>query len=150
EDDPRRLAGQVDWATKLELLEAYRERDGLDWTSNRLKAIDLQYHDVRRDKGLYQRLAARGRVERLVAESEIVAAMTAPPTDTRAWFRGECLRRFREQVVAAGWDSLIFDVGRDALQRLPMMEPGRGTRDQLGDLLDEVTDAAELLDRLRR
>ncbi|MTV27983.1 hypothetical protein FTX61_21630, partial [Nitriliruptoraceae bacterium ZYF776] len=49
EDDPRRLAGQVDWATKLELLEAYRERDGLDWTSNRLKAIDLQYHDVRRD-----------------------------------------------------------------------------------------------------
>ena len=75
--------------------------------------------------------------------------MTTPPEDTRAWFRGECLRRFPDQVVAAGWDSLIFDVGRDALQRVPMMEPGRGTRAHVGALLDEVADAAELLDRWR-
>jgi Pup amidohydrolase len=149
EDDPRRLAGQVDWATKLQLLEAYRDREGLDWTSDRLKAIDLQYHDVRRDKGLYQRLVARGRVETLVTEDEVQAATTTPPEDTRAWFRGECLRRFPEQVVAAGWDSLILDVGRESLQRLPMMEPGRGTRAHVGALLDEVHDAAELLERLR-
>ncbi len=149
ETDPSKLAGQVDWATKLELLEAYRDRDGLDWTSDRLKAIDLQYSDVRRDKGLYQRLVARGRVETLVTEAEIQAAVTSPPEDTRAWFRGECLRRFPDQVVAAGWDSLILDVGRDALQRLPMMEPGRGTRAHVGALLDEVSDAGELLDRLR-
>jgi Pup amidohydrolase len=149
EDDPRRLAGQVDWATKLQLLEAYREREGLDWSHDRLKAIDLQYHDVRRDKGLYQRLVARGRVETLVTEDEVQAAITSPPEDTRAWFRGECLRRFPDQVVAAGWDSLILDTGRDALQRLPMMEPGRGTKAHVGALLDEVRDAAELLERLR-
>jgi Pup amidohydrolase len=149
EDDPRRLAGRVDWATKLQLLEAYRTRDGLEWSSDRLKAIDLQYHDVRRDKGLYQRLAARGRVETLVTEAEVQSAVATPPEDTRAWFRGECLRRFPEQVVAAGWDSLILDVGRDALQRLPMMEPGRGTRAAVGALLDDVADAAELLERLR-
>jgi Pup amidohydrolase len=149
EDDPRRLAGQVDWATKLQLLEAYREREGLDWTHDRLKMIDLQYHDVRRDKGLYHRLVARGRVETLVTEGEVQAAITSPPEDTRAWFRGECLRRFPDQVVAAGWDSLILDTGRDALQRLPMMEPGRGTRAHVGALLDEVQDAAELLERLR-
>jgi Pup amidohydrolase len=149
EDDPRRLAGQVDWATKLQLLQAYREREGLDWTHDRLKMIDLQYHDVRRDKGLYHRLVARGRVETLVTEGEVQAAITSPPEDTRAWFRGECLRRFPDQVVAAGWDSLILDTGRDALQRLPMMEPGRGTRAHVGALLDEVQDAAELLERLR-
>ncbi|GGI04667.1 depupylase/deamidase Dop [Egicoccus halophilus] len=148
EADPRRLAGRVDWATKLELLEQYRERHGLDWDHDRLKMVDLQYHDVRRDKGLYQRLAARGRVERLVSEAEIQAAMATPPTDTRAWFRGECLRRFPDQVVAAGWDSLIFDVGRDALQRVPMMEPGRGTREHVGDLLDRVEDAAALIEAL--
>ncbi|MBS3940786.1 MAG: proteasome accessory factor PafA2 [Actinobacteria bacterium] len=148
EQDPRRLAGQVDWATKLELLEQYGERHGLDFGHDRLKMVDLQYHDVRQDKGLYQRLAARGRVERLVSEVEIRAAMTTPPTDTRAWFRGECLRRFPTQVVAAGWDSLVFDTGRDALQRVPMMEPGRGTREHVGDLLDSVADAAELLQAL--
>jgi Pup amidohydrolase len=148
EDDPRRLAGQVDWATKLQLLEAYRDRESLEWSNDRLKAIDLQYHDVRRDKGLYQRLVARGRVETLVSEAEIQAAITTPPEDTRAWFRGEALRRFPDQVVAAGWDSLILDVGRSALQRVPMMEPGRGTRAQVEALLDEVADAGELLARL--
>ncbi|MEX2549181.1 MAG: depupylase/deamidase Dop [Nitriliruptoraceae bacterium] len=148
EDDPRRLAGQVDWATKLELLESYRARHGLDWDSDRLKMLDLQYHDVRRDKGLYHRLVSRGRIERLVTDAEVDEAVHTPPTDTRAWFRGECIRRFRSQVVAAGWDSLILDVGRESLQRVPMMEPGRGTKAQLGALLDEVGSAAELLDRL--
>jgi Pup amidohydrolase len=149
EADPRALAGKVDWATKLDLLEGYRDRHGLDWSHDRLKMVDLQYHDVRQDKGLYQRLAARGRVERLVTEEEIQRAMVRPPEDTRAWFRGECLRRFPDQVVAAGWDSLIFDVGRDALQRVPMMEPGRGTRANVGDLLERVGSAAELLEALR-
>ena len=148
ESDPRELAGQVDWATKLELLEAYRDRHDLDWGSDRLKMVALQYHDLRRDKGLYQRLAARGRVERLVSEAEVVAATRTPPEDTRAWFRGECIRRFGSAVVAAGWDAMIFDVGKDALQRVPMMEPGRGTRAMTAGLLDEVGSAAELLDRL--
>ena len=149
ETDPRALAGQVDWATKLRVLERYRERDGLDWHDDKLKMIDLQYHDVRRDKGLYNRLAARGDVERLVAESEIQRAMTAPPEDTRAYFRGRCLERFRDEIVAAGWDALIFDVGTsEALQRVPMMEPGRGTKAHVGDLLDEVDSATELLERL--
>ncbi len=148
ERDPRALAGQADWATKLELLESYRDRHGLDWDHDRLKMVDLQYHDVRQDKGLYQRLAARNRVERLVTEDEVEHATTTPPEDTRAWFRGECIRRFRDQVVAAGWDALIFDVGREALQRVPMMEPARGTRAIIGPLLDEVGSAEELLDRL--
>lgn len=148
EVDPRGLSGQVDWATKLDLLEQYRDRDGLTWDDARLRMIDLQYHDVRQDKGLYNRLAARDRVERLVGEDEVRAAMTTPPEDTRAWFRGRCLDRFRDDIVAAGWDALIFDVGRDALQRIPMMEPSRGTRAHVGDLLDEVSDARELLDRI--
>jgi Pup amidohydrolase len=110
--------------------------------------IDLQYHDVRRDKGLYNRLAARGAVERLVAEDPRSSRRCTSRRDTRAYFRGKCLERFRDQIVAAGWDALIFDVGRDALQRIPMMEPGKGTKAHVGDLLDEVADAAELLDRL--
>ncbi len=148
EADPRQLRGQVDWATKLALIEQYRDRDGLAWTDPKLAMIDLQYHDVRQDKGLYNRLAARGQVERVVTESEIQHARTNPPEDTRAYFRGRCLDRFRGDIVAAGWDSLIFDVGHEALQRIPMMEPGRGTKAHVGDLLDEVANARELLDRL--
>ncbi len=150
EVDPRALAGRVDWATKLELLENYRERHELAWDHDRLKMVELQYHDVRRDKGLFHRLAERGRIERLVTDAEIDAAVDQAPVDTRAWFRGECLRRFGTQVVAAGWDSLIFDLGGDTLQRVPMMEPGRGTRAHVGDLLDRASSAQDLLSALTR
>lgn len=148
EDDPRKLAGTVDWATKLDLIEKVQDREGIAIDHPKVALIDLQYHDVRRDRGLYNRLVSRGMVETIVSEDEVVAAMTTPPEDTRAWFRGMCLRRFGDQIVAAGWDSLVFDTGAEALQRVPMMEPGRGTKAQVGDLLDEVADAAELVRRL--
>jgi Pup amidohydrolase len=149
EEDPRELAGQVDWATKLELIDQMSARHGLSSGDAKLKMVDLQYHDVRRDKGLYNRLAARGKVERLVAESEIARAVSEPPEDTRAYFRGKCLERFRDRIVAAGWDSLIFDVGAEAaLQRVPMMEPGRGTKAHVGELLERVESVEELLEAI--
>src|SRR5437667_905776 len=59
-EDPMLLSKELDWVAKLELLEGYRTRDGLDWDSPRLQLVDLQYADVRPDRGLYNRLPARG------------------------------------------------------------------------------------------
>ncbi len=150
EDDPLSLDGVVDWVTKYQVLRRYVERDGLDWESSKLKLIDVQYHDVRQDKGLYNRLAAAGRVEQIVTEEEIAHAVHNPPSDTRAYFRGRCLEKYREQVAAAGWDALIFDVGAETLQRVPMMEPGRGGADMTAELIDRSDTAEELLAALRR
>ena len=75
--------------------------------------------------------------------------MLNPPEDTRAYFRGRCITRFPEAIAAASWDSLIMDTGRDALQRIPMREPLRGTKAHVERLLDEVADAAELVDKLQ-
>ena len=134
---------------KLELLQAYRDRDGLGWDSARLQAVDLQYSDVRPDKGLYHRLVARGRMERLLSDAEVERAVTAPPEDTRAYFRGECLRRYADDIAAASWDSVIFDVpGQDSLQRVPTLEPLRGTKAHVGALLDRCPTAADLLEAL--
>ncbi|MBA2529645.1 MAG: proteasome accessory factor PafA2 [Euzebyales bacterium] len=149
EDDPLTLDGVVDWVTKYRLLRRYADRDGLAWDDHKLKLIDVQYHDVRVDKGLYNRMAASGRVERLVEEAEVRRAMTEPPDDTRAYFRGRCLQKYRDSVAAAGWDSIIFDVGRDTLQRVPMMDPARGGKDMTRDLLDRCDTAAELLEALQ-
>ena len=149
EDDPMTLDGVVDWVTKYRLLQRYVDRDGLSWSSDKLKLIDVQYHDVRRDKGLYNRLAAGGRVEQLVSESEIQHAIANPPDDTRAYFRGRCLEKFRDSVAAAGWDSIIFDTGRDSLQRVPMMDPARGGKAMTKDLIDRCQTAAELVDALQ-
>ena len=111
--------------------------------------VDLQYHDVRRDKGLHHRLVASGRVDRLTTDDEVSLAMHRPPEDTRAWFRGECVRRFPEAVVAAGWDGVVLDLGADrGLVRLPMPDPALGTRALTGAAIDAASDIDDLLRRL--
>ncbi|MQA83420.1 MAG: proteasome accessory factor PafA2 [Streptosporangiales bacterium] len=146
EDDPMQLSRELDWVAKLELLEGYRNRDGLSWDSPRLQLVDLQYSDIRPERGLYNRLAARGRMERVVADAEIERAVADPPEDTRAYFRGRCLRQYADWVAAASWDSVIFDIpGRESLQRVPTLEPLRGTRVHVADLLDRCETAADLV-----
>ncbi len=145
-EDPMLAARELDWVTKLEILEGYRSRDGLDWGHPRLQLVDLQYSDVRAERGLYNRLAASGRMTRLVDERAVTRAVDQPPADTRAYFRGRCLRQYPESVAAASWDSVIFDVpGRDSLQRVPTLEPLRGTQAHVGALLDRCETAAELV-----
>jgi hypothetical protein len=146
--DPMQLADELDWVAKLRLLQGYRDRDGLDWNEPRLALIDLQYSDVRTDKGLYHRLVARGAMKTLLAPGEAANAAYEPPVDTRAYFRGECLRRYGQSVVAASWDSVIFDVGRESMVRVPMAEPLRGTKAHVGELLDRCPDAASLVEAL--
>ncbi len=142
------VADRLDWAAKLSIMDAYRQRDGLDWSDPKFALLDLQYHDIDPSRGLYHRLVARGRIRRLFKDEDVEAAVSTPPTATRAWFRGECLRRYPDQVVAANWDSLVFDVGRSTLVRVPMMEPLRGSRALVEELLAASPDAATLIDNL--
>lgn len=144
ETDPMTLADRIDWVAKYRLLTAYRERHDLAWSDQRLAALALQYHDMRPERSL----AERSGLVRLVDDADAQRATTEPPEDTRAYFRGRCLQQWSESVVAANWDSLVFDVGGEALRRVPMMEPLRGTRSHVGTLLDECTTPAELLGRL--
>ena len=144
ETDPMSLADQLDWVAKYRLIEGYRDRHDLEWDDARLAAMDLQYHDLRPEKSLFARLG----MERITDDTEVMAARTEPPTDTRAYFRGKCLQRWADDIVAANWDSLVFDIGREPLRRVPMMEPSRGTEAHVGTLLADCTTAAELLDRL--
>ncbi|MFC8921740.1 depupylase/deamidase Dop [Cellulosimicrobium sp. NPDC057127] len=139
-------ARDVEWVAKLRLLDRLRERDGIGWDHPRLAAMDLQWSDVRPERGVYHRLLAAGAVDRVVTEREVGAAVHHAPEDTRAYFRGEVVARYGDQVSAASWDSVIFDVpGAPSLQRVPMMDPLRGTRAHIGALLDASPDAAALL-----
>jgi proteasome accessory factor A len=149
ERDPMTCARELDWVAKLRLLEGFRQRENLPWDAARLELIDLQYADLRPEKGLYHRLLERAQIERLVTDEQIAEAVSEPPADTRAYFRGRCLAKYGEHVAAASWDSVIFDVpGRGALQRVPTLDPTRGTREHVGTLLDRCATAADLVDAL--
>ena len=133
EADPGRLADRLDWAAKHALLDAYRRRDGLAWDDPRLVAIDLQYADVRPEKGLYHRLVAAGRIRTLVDRERIVRAADHPPEDTRAYFRGTAVATYPHEMAGVGWDTVnvaLPGVRRGA--RIAMPEPRDLSRDVCG------------------
>ena len=145
-DDPMELATSLDWVAKYQLLDAYRNRHDLAWDDARLYAMDLQYHDLRPERSLARRLPLE-----TLADPELVnRAVSDPPEETRAYFRGECLRKWGDQIVAANWDSLVFDVGSDPLRRIPMLEPTRGTRQHVATVLEECETPLELIERIEQ
>ena len=146
EADPESLAGQLDWVAKKRLLEGYRDRHGLQWSDHQLAAVDLQYHDLRPGKSLFSKLDT----EQLVTPESVLEAVVEPPRDTRAYFRGQCLKRWGSSVVSANWDSVVFDVGNGPLQRVPMMDPLRGTAEHVDILLQGSRTPTELLEQLGR
>jgi proteasome accessory factor A len=149
ERDPMELDRQIDWVIKKSLIEGFMERKRLDWHAPQVQMLDLQYHDLRPDKGLYYMLERQGRVERIVSDEEIVAAIHHPPDDTRAFFRGECLRRYGSAVFGVNWDSISFSVDEEPIKRILMAEPLKGSRAHVEDLLESSPTAAELVRNLR-
>lgn len=94
--DYRRLVGRVDWASKLWLLESFREAEQVDWDDPWLKSLDLEYHNLHPDKGLYFGLLEEGRVSRVTTDKAVELAQTQPPRNTRAFGRGELVRYLLE------------------------------------------------------
>jgi proteasome accessory factor A len=148
ERDPMQLGRELDWVAKRQMIQSYMDRKGCGWTDPRVLLLDLQYHDVRPEKGLYYTLERGNLIDRLVQDSEIVKAEQSPPTGTRAYFRGCCLKKFPRQVYAASWTSVLFDVGNTTIKKIPLMEPLRGTESLTRELLDGSDSAESLLAKL--
>jgi proteasome accessory factor A len=96
-DDPMKLDREIDWVIKYKLLEAYRERHDLSLADPRVALIDLQYHDIHRQRSLFYRMQRRGLVERICDDQDIATAVETPPQTTRARLRGEFIRRAKER-----------------------------------------------------
>jgi proteasome accessory factor PafA2 len=146
--DPMELDGKIDWVIKKRLIERYMSRKSLDWSDPQVQMLDLQYHDSRPDKGLYYLLERQGKVERIVSDEEIQHAVYNPPRDTRAFFRGECLRRYPSEVFGVNWDSISFGLEDESIKRIMMAEPLKGTSEFVEELLERSDTAAALLENM--
>jgi proteasome accessory factor A len=150
-EDPMQLKQQLDWVIKRHLIEAYQKRHNLDWKHPKIAMLDIQYHDIRPSKGLYYRLLKNGKIERIVEQQEIIHAISNPPTDTRAYFRGRCLKKFAKDIYSVSWNSITFNIEKETddatilLDRVPMNHPQRGTKAIAGELLRRCDTAAELV-----
>jgi proteasome accessory factor A len=148
ERDPRSLVRELDWVAKRYLIESYMERKSCGWDDSRVRLMDLQYHDVRPDRGLYYTLERSHMIERVVLDHEIERAEAVPPVGTRAYFRGQCVKKYPNAVYGASWTSVLFDIGQNKIKRIPLMEPLRGTESLTGELLAQAETAAALLAKL--
>lgn len=144
EHDRFALVGQVDWITKLWLLETFIQEEQLEWNDPWLASLDLEYHNVNPDRGLYLGLEMEGRVKRLVADADIVAAMDDGPSDTRGGIRGMCVRRFGRAIKSVQWEGIQFKdlPASDSLNLADMFDPRviQGVRDRI----EHATNPTEL------
>ncbi len=148
EKDPMSLARELDWVAKQQMIEAYIDRKGCGWDDPRVALMDLQYHDVRQDKGLYYALERGNRIDRLLDDEDIQKAEYAAPNGSRAYFRGLCLKKFPQQIYGMSWTSVLFDMGNDTIKRIPLMDPTRGTRELTDELMAGVETAEDLFSKL--
>jgi proteasome accessory factor A len=111
EDDPMELSGEIDWVIKLSLINNYRDKKGCGMDDPRLSMIDLQYHDLKQDRGLYYLLEKEGMVERIAEEHDIKEAMETPPQNTRAKLRGDFIRAANQKhcSYSVDWTYLKLD-----------------------------------------
>lgn len=148
ERDPFELRREVDWVAKHALIQSYMDRKHCTWKDPRIAMMDLQYHDIRQTKGLFHTLERTGQIERLTLDHEIERAQQAAPTQTRAFFRGECLKCLPRQVYGMSWTSVLLDSGNSTIKRIPLMDPYRGTQQLTQELFQNMTSVDQLLSRL--
>src|SRR5437588_1929141 len=108
ERDVTSTRDRVDWAAKKFLLEALRAEEELAWSDPWLQSIDLEYHNLDLDRGLYYELVRKGLMRRITSEEEIKTAIFSPPETTRAFFRGRAVARFNDQISSIQWDEIVF------------------------------------------
>ena len=127
ERDPMSTRDRVDWAAKKFLLNALQEEEKLSWSDPWLQSIDLEYHNLDLDRGLYYELVRKGLMRRVTTEDEIRAAIFNPPETTRAFFRGRAVARFNDEISSIQWDEIVFTSGAHSC-RVALPEPASNAR----------------------
>lgn len=135
EKDPMTLSREVDWVAKLRLLDRYAARHDLALSSPRMSLIDLAYHDVNRERGLYYILERRGMMDRVVMDGQIDVAMTVPPSTTRARLRGDFIKaaKIKKRDFTVDWVHLKLN---DQAQRtIVCKDPFRAVDERVEKLI---------------
>jgi proteasome accessory factor A len=126
---------EIDWATKYQLIERYRARYDLPMSSPRVAQLDLTYHDIRRDRGLFYLLQGRGAVSRVTSDLAVFEAKNVPPQTTRAKLRGEFIRRAQDTRRDFTVDWVHLKLNDQAQRTVLCKDPFRSVDDRVDKLI---------------
>ena len=135
ERDPLSLDRECDWVIKHNLIEQYRARHGLALSDPKVALVDLQYHDINRERGLFYRMQARGLVERVCDDEEIEVATDQPPQTTRARLRGEFIRKAKERKRDYTVDWVHLKLNDQAQRTVLCKDPFKAHDDRVEKLI---------------
>jgi proteasome accessory factor A len=138
EKDPLSLDSEVDWVIKYHLIEAYRQRHDLPLTHPKVALLDLQYHDVNRERGLFYRMQDRGLVERMCTDEDINLAVEQPPQTTRARLRGEFIRRAKERKRDYTVDWVHLKLNDQAQRTVLCKDPFKAYDERVEKLIESL------------
>ncbi|HEX2068957.1 MAG TPA: proteasome accessory factor PafA2 family protein, partial [Actinomycetota bacterium] len=123
---------------KLELLEGYRTKHGVPLSHPRIALMDLAYHDVNRERGLYYLLERRGRMERVVPDKQVQKAMREPPQTTRARLRGEFIRQAKQRRRDYTVDWVHLKLNDQAQRTVLCKDPFRAVDERVEQLISHM------------
>jgi proteasome accessory factor A len=132
------VAREIDWVTKYQMIERYREKHGLPLSSPRVAQLDLAYHDVNRDRGLYYLLERKGAVKRVTSDLAIFEAKSVPPQTTRARLRGEFIRRAQEKRRDFTVDWVHLKLNDQAQRTVLCKDPFRAVDERVDKLISSM------------
>ena len=143
-------SGKLDWVTKLWLLETFMQEERIGWDDPWLASLDLEYHNVNPDRGLFLGLEAEGKAWRMTTEQDIESALLAGPADTRGGIRGLCIRRFPDQIKSMQWERIQFSGGLlpQTLDMGDLFDPAGGAC--LFEVFERADSPADALKRWNR
>ena len=144
------LADRVDWIAKLALIKRYQEKENLSLKDDLIQSLDFKYSEITSDDGIAQVLRRKNFLKKYLEASEVDKAISEPPTDTRAWFRGKAISKFSKLIAAASWDSLILDIDKNQpLFRISTTDPLKGTKSLTGEIISQSDTALDLVNSIR-
>ncbi|MCL4141941.1 UNVERIFIED_CONTAM: hypothetical protein GTU68_038484, partial [Idotea baltica] len=138
ESDPLKLATELDWVIKYNLIEAYRAKHDLPLSHAKVALLDLQYHDIRRDKGLFYKIQDRGLADRTLEDSQMYDAIDTPPQTTRAKLRGDFIRRAKEKKRDYTVDWVHLKLNDQAQRTVLCKDPFKSEDDRVAKLIETL------------
>jgi proteasome accessory factor A len=138
ESDPFKLDTELDWVIKYNLIDAYRTKHDLPLTHAKVSLLDLQYHDIRRDRGLFYKLQDRGRAERTLTDPHMYEAIDTPPQTTRAKLRGDFIRRAKEKKRDYTVDWVHLKLNDQAQRTVLCKDPFKSEDERVAKLIETL------------
>jgi proteasome accessory factor A len=138
EKDPLTLDRECDWVIKHRLVEGYRARHSLPLGHPKIALLDLQYHDVSRERSIFYRAQAKGAVERAVTDEAIATAVDEPPATTRARLRGEFIRRAKEKRRDFTVDWVHLKLNDQTQRTVLLKDPFRAHDERVERLIESI------------